>query len=271
MLSTYLPYGNKVYGRKDKTNDAIRCEKYKKRKIIAENSQINIMKNNNMIINENKRELKVFKLHLELEDSRNQESLIKYGKVKNSISRDILVPFDYPLHSLNYAILKLFGWQNSHLHHFEFSKEVMDEIIENKFTNYVKLCGYLFRPPYDNGDDLDDIYWDDDYEGNVSFKTWLKRKYNFSYKTGSMLEKYIFAQRRILMFCKENEELTMAYPFDEYLQGKHGLKTVNVYEASFKDMNSYFELQLGEIVERLSVGSLLSLEPNSIEKLRIEI
>ena len=40
---------------------------------------------------------------------------IKYGE---SISRDILVPFNLPLHNLHYVINQAFGFTNSHLHEF---------------------------------------------------------------------------------------------------------------------------------------------------------
>lgn len=41
----------------------------------------------------------------------------RYGEslTGNSITRDILIPADMPLHNLHYAIQKLFGFQNSHL------------------------------------------------------------------------------------------------------------------------------------------------------------
>ena len=41
------------------------------------------------------------KLHLELKDTRDVEELKKYGKVNESISRDVLVSEAYPLHALH--------------------------------------------------------------------------------------------------------------------------------------------------------------------------
>ena len=127
---------------------------------------------------------KILKLHLELIadiDDEAEHILKKYGKVKRAISRDILAPADMRLHNLHYAIQRAFGWQNSHLHNFAYPDEVFSQLTDNKLTKWLDLCGIYFRFP--DGDN-EDLYWDDDYDGSVSPKTWFKRKYIGPYYYG---------------------------------------------------------------------------------------
>lgn len=64
-------------------------------------------------------------LRLEITDdylSNCQERMLrKYGESVrgDSITRDILIPYDMALHNLHYAIQRLFGWQNAHLGSFK--------------------------------------------------------------------------------------------------------------------------------------------------------
>lgn len=76
--------------------------------------------------------------------------LEKYGNViyGDTISRDIIVPLDIPLWTLNYAIQKCFGWQNGHLHCFKLAKDQFKNLINNNFSNYCKLVGVVFRAPW---------------------------------------------------------------------------------------------------------------------------
>ena len=101
--------------------------------------------------------------------------LHKYGKVEKSISRDIIAPADITLHALHYAIQKLFGWQNSHLHHYEFPEQIFNELTGGSFARWCSLAGIYFRFP---DEELDDLYWDDDYEPNISFKKNIKKSEN---------------------------------------------------------------------------------------------
>ena len=103
------------------------------------------------------------KLSLDMEyvDDDDMEVLRKYGKVEQGITREILVPADITLHALNYAILRAFGWQNSHLHRFCLTKEGFQKLTggknkvdkyglveyDGKFKNWVDLCGIYFRYP----------------------------------------------------------------------------------------------------------------------------
>lgn len=94
----------------------IKGEVYKKEYLIN-NRKEQKMKNN---IGSVKNEITPMRLHLELKDDYlsdyQKRMLRRYGESisGDSITRDILIPSDMPLHNLHYAIQKLFGWQNSH-------------------------------------------------------------------------------------------------------------------------------------------------------------
>lgn len=116
----------------------------------------------------------VMLLHIELDDEIPEEDRglcgIKYGK---TISRDILVQQDLPLHNLHYAINQAFGFTNSHLHEYELSEEDLHWVTAGKVENWKKLVGLVFKNPL-RDEDLD--FWDDDYEGG-SPKKWMRSKY----------------------------------------------------------------------------------------------
>ena len=112
---------------------------------------------------------------LEEEES---EELLKYAKAESGITREVLIPGDMNLHALHYMIQSLFGWQNSHLHHFSISQDAFAQMTEGRFDKWTELCGKLFRF---STDDMEDLYWDDDYEPGISVKSWLKSKYKAPY------------------------------------------------------------------------------------------
>ncbi len=105
--------------------------------------------------------------------------LRSYGNMKygDTISRDILIPGDMPLYALHYAIQRLFGWQNSHLHKFNLPPGRFCKITGNNAGKWSDLVGVLFRSPWmEEGD----AFWADDYEYG-SFKTWIRKKYTGPY------------------------------------------------------------------------------------------
>lgn len=116
----------------------------------------------------------VMLLHIELDDEIPEEDRalcgIKYGK---TISRDILVQQNLPLHNLHYAINQAFGFTNSHMHEFELSEEDLHWVTAGKVENWKKLVGLVFKNPL-RDEDVD--FWDDDYEGG-SPKKWMRSKY----------------------------------------------------------------------------------------------
>lgn len=74
------------------------------------------------------RNMNVLRLHLELITSglkeEDKEVIKKHGFMKEGMTRDVLVPDDITFHALSYAIMRCFGWQNSHLHFFRLPDEV---------------------------------------------------------------------------------------------------------------------------------------------------
>ncbi len=157
------------------------------------------------------------KLSLDMEyvDDGDMEVLRKYGKVEKGIIREILVPADITLHALNYAILRAFGWQNSHLHRFCLPKEVFQKLTggknkvdkfdlveyDGKYKDWVNLCGLYFRYPTE---DFEDIYWDDDYEEGQSIKTWFRKKYTGPYSYRGKWEHYSVANAAANRDMKEH-------------------------------------------------------------------
>lgn len=267
-LSTYLPYGNRVNNREIKTNNAIRSKQYKERQKQAAKKQVHkskTIKENDNIKKQSARATKAYILHLELDKTRNNKILKQYGKVNEAISRDIIVPENYNLHALHYALQKLFGWQNSHLHHYELPEKTMLSLTSNSFERYCQLCGIYFRFIYEDYM-LDDIYWDDDYTEGRSFKTWLKKKYTNpdNYKGG--LEHYLMAQDDVKQFWKTTKTIRKKPDYSKPIKEDIILK-----EATYQDFRYGYVTRSGELLERLSVSELLSFEPSDKDVIDTEI
>lgn len=210
-IQSYLPYTRGQYVGENRSNTAIRSSIYRERMHMAANNQIvkkahmnNSAKQKGDVTMESKTQKidNVICLHLELADSEikgTDDPIMKYGKVKNSISRDVLVPADITLHSLHYVILKLFGWQNGHLHSFSLLEDDFQKLTGDRFDKYSQLCGVYFRFPTE---DYEDLYWDDDYEEGRSFSTWLRSKYTGSYVYGGTGDYYLPNQYEVKRFCE---------------------------------------------------------------------
>jgi hypothetical protein len=116
MVQNYLPYEKGVYDEEEKSETAIRSEKYRKRnRSYAKKSQERDRQGIDALAPE--RETKIpdamkppyaMQLHLELRwsqleemDSAEAKLLAKYGKVETSISRDVIVPSSLTLHQLH--------------------------------------------------------------------------------------------------------------------------------------------------------------------------
>lgn len=210
-VQSYLPYTRGQYGGTNRSGTAIRSEIYRERMYRAANNQMvkkarmdNSTKHEGDEAMASKKQTidHVICLHLELMNSEiegAEDPIVKYGKVKKSISRDVLVPGDITLHALHYVILKLFGWQNGHLHSFSFPEEDFQKLTSDRFNQYAKLCGVYFRFPIE---DYEDLYWDDDYEEGRSFSTWLRSKYTGPYVYGGEGDYYLPNQYEVKRFCE---------------------------------------------------------------------
>ncbi|MBR1707608.1 MAG: hypothetical protein IJ719_02115 [Clostridia bacterium] len=122
----------------------------------------------------------VIRLHLELVTEFTdveKEIMRKYGAMEGeTVSRDIVVPYDLPLYALHFVIQRAFGWQNSHLHRFFVPDEVREKLTPT-VDDWMKQVGVIYRSPLM---DEEAEFWADDYERG-SFKNWLRNKYTGPY------------------------------------------------------------------------------------------
>lgn len=96
-------------------------------------------------------------------------------------------------------------------------------------------------------------------------KSWLKKKYTAPFRYYGELEHYLVVQTVNRYFFETNKKIELSPTFDEYLNGKKDCTVVNPPDATFAQMNYYFENQLGEIIERLGVGFVLGLNTVSTQ------
>lgn len=201
------------------------------------------------------------KLHIELETKSVSEQTIsilkKYAKMKNKISRDIIVPGDITLNALHYAIQKLFGWQNSHFHHFYLPDDVFNMVTQNKVKEWQKLCGIYFRFP---DDDLDDRYWGSDYDSSVAFNSWLKKKYQGPYIYAGLGDYYFENQEKVQELKTAISEFKIHPYFSSIEEHKYNEnRVVKLEEATIDELESgiTFEEPLNCLLERLFVVDYL--------------
>ena len=145
-----------------------------------------------------KKEVKIggepIRLCLKLEsdwlDEDDQRILRKYGRSSNgnTIERDILIPPDMTLHNLHYAIQRLYGWQNSHLHSYRLPEETYNKLTNNTVCGWGNLVGVLFQTVYP--EDVWHIRCGDDDYVSGSFKAWLRKKYTGPYRYLNVFELY---------------------------------------------------------------------------------
>lgn len=275
------PYKQGSYNCNNRSSDAQRCAHYRMRKQFAfgqqvghANSGLNTKGEHVMHILANKPG-KTIHLHLELNCSILNESeadiLRKYGKVEKTISRDVLVPRSMTLHALHYVIQRAFGWQNSHLHHFELPEETFEMLTGGMFKRWGELCGIYFRMPSENTEDL---YWDDDYDGTVSFKSWLRKKYCGPYRYEGCSELYLECQNELLNFYKQVPTIAIRVPFEEFCKNPDGPKiekTISPKEATIDEVSRsvIFDGGLEALLERLTLSDILILD-SSDERDRID-
>lgn len=239
-VQAYLPYSRKPYGIAE-TNGAIRSRKKREKMRIAAERQVPLPEKKEFVAdnpieipeyeigeiiydkptqkeNSSSKTIKapsLYRLHLELvkdeegspvQLNKDEVTLLqKFARFNTGFSRDIVVPADMTLHALHYAIQKLFGWENSHLRQFSLMPKDFDAVTNGMTASWESLCGVLFRFPQE---DDQEPYWDDDYEGLQSFKTWLKHKYRGPYQMYGIRDTYYDNQSQFGHFRKEFEKTT---------------------------------------------------------------
>lgn len=206
-----------------------------------------------------KLENKPIRLHLTLTDealSDDQKVMMKrYGEslTGETITRDIVIPSDMPLHHLHYVIQKLFGFQNSHLRSFYLPEEVYSKLTNDTVKGWSELVGVLFQPPSEFKRDL---FWDDDYKRG-SMNTWLKKKYTGPYHYHGLLEIPEVAKRDVEALL-ERFKLLRVYDSPEDDVGK--LKPI--IDLTLEEMadDLYIEAGTESLLERLEVKQVLAAQ-----------
>lgn len=263
-VQAYMPYERGVYD-EDRSVDAVRSGRYRDRMKVAAGMQKvsnaeEFSSERKLKMITNNKNLGAMLLHLELRYDwfTEEDKLIlkKYGDVSESISRDIIVPSDITLHALHYAIQRAFGWQNGHLHHYTLPGPVFDELTCGSFAEWMKLAGVYFRFPTD---DLEDIYWDDNYKEGESIRSWMRKKYTGPYRYKGNSEHYLYCQKEISELLDRLEVMTV----HEYQPGIDIQKAP--YEMKLKDASvkqveqSFVDFFCHELIERLPLAQVLTI------------
>ncbi|WP_218672697.1 plasmid pRiA4b ORF-3 family protein [Oceanobacillus timonensis] len=231
------------------------------------------MKNNRNMTNE---EIAPVRLHLELTDDYlsdfEKRMLKRYGESLDgkSISRDILIPSDMPLHNLHYAIQKLFGWKNSHLRKFQLPKSVYQNLTGNTVKGWSDLVGDLFQPP---SEAERDIFWDEDYRSG-SINTWLKKKYTGPYVYGGNLEHPEAAKQDIQQMLDHFSMIEVQESVRDYLDRmkenpdaeRKTLRKAPLIDLTLDEMNATLTMEGGKdsLLERLEADKLLAAQNESM-------
>jgi len=288
-VSAWLPYEKNIYNLPVKTQEAVRSDNYRKRneqartnfvlaKHINEGEGITKMKTQTIsetspVDKENRDIEKIgepIRLHLKLHSewlSEDEQRILKeYGRSStgNSIERDILIPHDITLHALHYAILRLYGWQNGHLHSFHLPDEVYKKLTSNTVRGWGNLIGVLFQTVYPDNV-WEARYGDDDYEYG-SIKTWLRKKYTGPYRYLGWYEQYEIAVAEFNSFVDYWPNMAVYEPFDLEYKDKSRedriIKHAPVIDLTLDEMNSSIIVEDGtsDLLERLMVSSLLVCE-----------
>lgn len=280
-VQAFLPYTKGDYGRVNKSNDSIRSKEYRERNQQAAEKQVGsgADASKDFIRNETLDGLNsshygsrpvALRLHLELNtdhcSTNDREILHRYGKMQHALSRDIIVPADMTLHALHYAIQKVFGWQNEHLHHYEFPEDVFTALTQNSVAKWCSLAGIYFRFP---DEELDDLFWDDDYEPNMSVKSWFRRKYGGPYFYGGVGDYYYENQANVQLLKKELPSFEVRPSFHEFMRSegkqtamKH--KIVALEDATLEEFRNsiYLGGEFTHLLERLTLMDYLYLPNN---------
>lgn len=287
-VRAYMPYRRGLYNESEQSPEAARSDNYRKRKAAnAEKAnrpeagtpadvrqKIESMDRSSVSADRLYSEImekppRVMRLRLALDtDGADPDILHSYGKAKDGIIREVLVPADITLHALHYVIQRAFGWTNSHLHHFCFTEETQNALLtavadrgheRPTYSDWEKLAGVYFRFPTD---DDNDIYWDDDYDGEESVKTWYRRKYRAPYRYEGFSEHYLECRNRAARFREKNPVIRPTISFTEYREAKEENRApekamLPIGEVAYADMRRTLESNMDELLERLPLIDLV--------------
>lgn len=203
--------------------------------------------------------------------------LKRYGESStgDSITRDVLIPADMPLHNLHYVIQKAFGWQNSHLRRFILPDDIYNKVTKGTVKGWTELVGVLFQPPSEGEEDL---FWDDSFDpyGRGSFATWLKRKYKGPYHYGGNYEHYEIAQLDIEDIVNHPHEFEIKESFKSYMNRKiedentelRVLGTSRLIDMTLEELNQSIMIENGteNLLERLLVDEVIAYRNEELDE-----
>ncbi|MBC8452787.1 MAG: hypothetical protein H8D65_02910 [Spirochaetes bacterium] len=277
MVQNYLPYEKGLYDEPEKTDTAIRSEKYRKRnRTYAQKSRAREQQTIDSLgtVQETaapgeKKTHFAMQLHLELRNSRldsmpadEAKILAKYGAVAKSISRDVIVPSSLALHQLHYLINIAFGWTNSHLHNFQLPLPLFQTLTKGKLLEIAPVFGYYLQFPNST---FNDTFWDDDYDESKSPRTWMRSKYLKQYKYRGYSEYWLENQTEIHDLANQIPILDV-HPF----RWKEEVKSrkVKIEDAALQDLLDAIIFDNGmpdALKESLRLSEILSMNPEDIE------
>ena len=194
------------------------------------------------------------------DDVEDPSALRSLLKTRNGISRDVIVPGKMSLHQLSYAILELFGFMNSHLHHFSLPKALFQQLTEGEISKWTEMCGVYLHVPVE--EDFSDLYWDDNYREGKSFKTWRHSKYIGEQLNYAVGETYIDSLRLL------NEEMDWVRKTMEEEGDNRSFQDLSLEEYKREYVTTG---QINMLLERLKVEDLFFLDklyPEDIEAWR---
>ena len=200
----------------------------------------------------------------------------EYG-VKTGWTRELILPSYIPLHFLHYVIQRAFGFENLADHVFQIESDRFEAITEESLRSYCRLCGVLFRFPFGNDEEM---YWDDDYDGKKSVKTWLKEKYEGYWDTDAGTGyQYVDNQYRIWQWLGDRvtdfHEYAKAFDADEdFYDALERMGAPESYSIGKLDDAGVEELEratqppqfpVNNILESLSLEDVLSVDYYDID------
>ena len=210
-------------------------------------------------------------------DPEKKKEFLRLAKAKDGIIREVLVHGEMNLHAMHYMILKLFGWWNSHLHRYFLTDSDFEVATDGqKLDYYLGMCGILFRFP---GADFSDQFWDEDYKGEYSINTWLKKKYTNVFHDFSVEDSYKRSQMNVEDFKKKYkekgtyqpemtlEELDKKLRFDEPYNSV--LESVRVRDLFKKGMGEEYDFAAG--LWRDYMNLLVKMDPEEIADSNAEL
>jgi predicted transcriptional regulator len=276
MVQNYLPYEKGLYDEPDKSDTAVRSEKYRQRnRAYAQKSQAREQSKvagldveQKPAASSEKNHRYAMQLHMELRfsqlDSMEDEEakiLAKYGAVAKSISRDVMVPSSLALHQLHFLINVAFGWTNSHLHSFQLPQPLYQKLIEGRLLEIAPVFGYYLQFPSST---FNDEFWDDDYDESKSPRTWMRSKYLKQYRYEGYREYWIENQVEIQDMARHLPILDV-HPFS----WKEDIKPrkVKIEDATLQDMLDAicFDDGMPDVLkESRRLSEILSLNPHDI-------